>query len=76
MANDISNSQSSMNYMARYAHFEHPDLVIFSLSPGWVQTEMGNLGARTAGMEKAPITVDESVGKPSHFSRPCPIGLS
>ena len=51
-----------MNYLARYAHFEHPELIIFSLSPGWVQTEMGNLGARTAGREKAPITVEESVG--------------
>ncbi len=48
--------------MARYAHFEHPEQIIFSLSPGWVQTDMGNLGARTAGREKAPITVDESVG--------------
>ena len=48
--------------MARYAHFEHPDHVIFSISPGWVQTDMGNLGARSSGREKAPITVDESVG--------------
>ncbi len=50
-----------MNYLARYAHSEHPDSIIFSMSPGWVQTDMGNLGARTAGREKAPITVDESV---------------
>ena len=48
--------------MARYAHFEHPDHVIFSLSPGSVQTDMGNLGARSSGREKATITVDESVG--------------
>ncbi|CAD6583859.1 MAG: hypothetical protein TREMPRED_003670 [Tremellales sp. Tagirdzhanova-0007] len=54
-------TKSSMNYLARYAHFEHPELVIFSLSPGWVQTEMGNLGARVSGREKAPITVEESV---------------
>ena len=30
--------QSAMNYLARYAHFEEPELIIFSLSPGWVQT--------------------------------------
>lgn len=30
--------QSSCNYLARYAHFENPELVVFSLSPGWVQT--------------------------------------
>ncbi|WVF70546.1 hypothetical protein IAT40_005337 [Kwoniella sp. CBS 6097] len=50
-----------MNYLARYAHYENPDIVSFSLSPGWVQTDMGDRGARWAGMEKAPITVDESV---------------
>lgn len=27
----------------------------------WVQTEMGNDGARTFGLEKAEITVEESV---------------
>ena len=34
----------------------------FVLDPGFVQTEMGNKGARTFGMEEAPTTVDESVG--------------
>ncbi|WWC86341.1 uncharacterized protein L201_001214 [Kwoniella dendrophila CBS 6074] len=54
-------TKSSMNYLARYAHYEEPSIISFSLSPGWVQTDMGDRGARWAGMEKAPITVDESV---------------
>ncbi|RSH92077.1 hypothetical protein EHS25_008489 [Saitozyma podzolica] len=54
-------TKSAVNYLARYAHFENPDLVIFSMSPGWVQTEMGDRGARNAGLEHAPTTVDESV---------------
>ncbi|WWC99774.1 hypothetical protein V866_006679 [Kwoniella sp. B9012] len=54
-------TKSSMNYLARYAHFEEPSIISFSLSPGWVQTDMGDRGARWSGMEKAPITVDESV---------------
>ncbi|WWD09495.1 hypothetical protein V865_007619 [Kwoniella europaea PYCC6329] len=54
-------TKSSMNYLGRYAHFEEPSIISFSLSPGWVQTDMGDRGARWSGMEKAPITVDESV---------------
>ncbi|WWC66329.1 uncharacterized protein I206_100230 [Kwoniella pini CBS 10737] len=54
-------TKSSMNYLARYAHFEQPNIITFSLSPGWVQTEMGDRGAKWAGMEKAPLTVEESV---------------
>jgi hypothetical protein len=34
----------------------------FVLDPGFVQTDMGNEGARTFGMEQAPTTVGESVG--------------
>ena len=34
----------------------------FVLDPGFVQTDLGNEGARTFGMDQAPTTVDESVG--------------
>ncbi|WWC58663.1 uncharacterized protein I303_101207 [Kwoniella dejecticola CBS 10117] len=54
-------TKSSMNYLARYAHFEEPSIITFALSPGWVQTDMGDRGAKWAGMEKAPLTVEESV---------------
>ncbi|WRT64231.1 uncharacterized protein IL334_001160 [Kwoniella shivajii] len=50
-----------MNYLARYAHFEQPKIISFSLSPGWVQTDMGDRAAILSGMDKAPITVEESV---------------
>ncbi|KAK8865993.1 hypothetical protein IAR55_001144 [Kwoniella newhampshirensis] len=50
-----------MNYLARYSHFENKSIITFSLSPGWVQTDMGDRGARSVGMAKAPITVQESV---------------
>lgn len=42
-------------------HFEHKDLVAFTMDPGWVQTEMGNAGARAFGMEKATLELDESI---------------
>ena len=38
-------------------HFQH-----FVLDPGFVQTDLGNEGARAFGMKQAPTTVDESVG--------------
>ncbi|KAK4864590.1 hypothetical protein LT330_009585 [Penicillium expansum] len=40
---------------------EDPWLNAFPLDPGWVQTELGNRGADSFGIEKAAITVEESV---------------
>ena len=37
------------------------DLVFTNYSRSWVQTEMGNHGAKSNGMEKAPVTVEDSV---------------
>nr|XP_018260963.1 uncharacterized protein I303_06680 [Kwoniella dejecticola CBS 10117]OBR83121.1 hypothetical protein I303_06680 [Kwoniella dejecticola CBS 10117] len=45
---------------ARYAHFEHPELTIFPICPGWVATGMGNLTAQHRGWDKAPVTVEQS----------------
>jgi len=54
-------SKASINYLARKIHFENPNLIAFPLSPGWVQTDMGNLGAVNAGLKEAPTTLKESV---------------
>lgn len=54
-------SKVAINYMVRKTHFENPELTAFVISPGWVQTEMGNMGATAAGMEKAPVTLEESI---------------
>lgn len=34
----------------------------FVLDPGFVQTDMGNKGARAFGMVEAPVTVNDSTG--------------
>jgi norsolorinic acid ketoreductase len=39
---------------------EEEQLTAFVISPGWVQTELGNTGARAFGLEKAALTVEES----------------
>ncbi|PTU22301.1 hypothetical protein P175DRAFT_0433493 [Aspergillus ochraceoroseus IBT 24754] len=40
---------------------EEPWLTAFPVDPGWVQTDLGNRGAEEFGLEKAAITIDESV---------------
>ncbi|KAJ7644698.1 hypothetical protein FB45DRAFT_898486 [Roridomyces roridus] len=47
--------------IAMYHPIEHPSLIAMAIHPGWVQTDMGNPGAAQAGLEKAPVTVGESV---------------
>lgn len=37
------------------------ETLTWNVSHSWVQTEMGNQSARTFGLEKADITVEESV---------------
>ncbi|KAG8629745.1 hypothetical protein KVT40_001364 [Elsinoe batatas] len=54
-------SKAMMNYLVRKMHFENEGLVAFVISPGWVQTDMGNAGAKASGMVEAPTTVEESV---------------
>jgi len=54
-------SKVMLNYFVRKIHCENEKLVAFPINPGWVQTDMGNMGARSAGMKEAPTTVEESV---------------
>lgn len=34
---------------------------LLTLIKRWVQTDMGNAGAAVAGLESAPVTIDDSV---------------
>ncbi|KAF2718291.1 aflatoxin biosynthesis ketoreductase-like protein nor-1 [Polychaeton citri CBS 116435] len=54
-------SKAMVNYLTVRMHFENPELIAFPLSPGFVQTDMGNNGARKAGQEKAFLTIDQSI---------------
>ncbi|TGO48989.1 hypothetical protein BCON_0224g00170 [Botryotinia convoluta] len=51
----------ALNYMVRKIHFENEKLTAFVLTPGWVQTEMGNAGATAMGLESAPVKIEESI---------------
>ncbi|KAH8684204.1 hypothetical protein BGZ60DRAFT_366304 [Tricladium varicosporioides] len=54
-------SKVALNYLVRKIHFENPEITAFVISPGWVQTDMGNQGAKSSGMEEAPVTLEDSV---------------
>jgi len=54
-------SKAALNYVLVKIHQENPDLIAIPIHPGWVQTDMGNGGAKSNGLEKAPVTVEDSV---------------
>ncbi|WWD07754.1 hypothetical protein V865_005857 [Kwoniella europaea PYCC6329] len=47
-------SKATVNYITRQIHFEEPHLTAFMISPGWLDTDMGNAGAAAAGMSEPP----------------------
>lgn len=54
-------SKTAANYLVRKAGLENPKLITQAFNPGWVQTDMGNYGAQQNGIEKALMTLKESV---------------
>ncbi|KAJ3035945.1 hypothetical protein HDV00_003292 [Rhizophlyctis rosea] len=67
-------SKVAANFITRHIHREHTDegFIVFPLSPGWVQTEMGQKGvdalkdlpqviALMGNLDKPPVTVEQSV---------------
>lgn len=56
-------SKAAANFLVRKLHFENPTLTSMAFNPGWVQTDMGTGAAKSVGMEDAPMTLDESIGK-------------
>ncbi|KAJ5522422.1 hypothetical protein N7527_006537 [Penicillium freii] len=55
-------SKAMLHWIVRKIHFENEDFVSFVSDPGFVQTDMGNAGAKEFGLEKAFQTVEESAG--------------
>ncbi|PQE23360.1 hypothetical protein CJF32_00009410 [Rutstroemia sp. NJR-2017a WRK4] len=54
-------SKVALNYLVKRIHLDEKDLIAFALSPGWVQTDMGNAGAAASGLEEAPVKLEDSV---------------
>ena len=56
-------SKAAMNFFTVAIHAAHPNIIAYAVHPGLVQTDLGNYGAKMQGMEKAPITVEDSCAK-------------
>lgn len=71
-------SKAAANFVTRKIHFENPNLIAFPVQPGWLQTDvsqvgpdpvardlllhqLGNHAAVGAGMEAAPMSVEDGV---------------
>ncbi|KAL2833517.1 hypothetical protein BJY01DRAFT_239479 [Aspergillus pseudoustus] len=56
-------SKAAMNWLTVAIHNSDEWLTAFAVHPGLVQTDMGNKGARSLGMEEAPNTIEEAITK-------------
>jgi NAD(P)-dependent dehydrogenase (short-subunit alcohol dehydrogenase family) len=56
-------SKAAMNFFTMAVHGAHPNFIAYAVHPGLVQTDLGNTGAKTQGMEKAPISLEDSCAK-------------
>ncbi|KAJ6524155.1 aflatoxin biosynthesis ketoreductase nor-1 [Mycena capillaripes] len=54
-------SKAAANFLVKVLDDEHPSLVALAIHPGWVGTDMGNMGAVASGMPHAPVRVEDSV---------------
>ncbi|KAF4628881.1 hypothetical protein G7Y89_g9268 [Cudoniella acicularis] len=56
-------SKAAIHWLTKRMNGEEEQLNAFVIDPGWCQTDMGNTGAHTFGMEQAPVTVEDSCTK-------------
>ncbi|WVQ81960.1 hypothetical protein IAT38_004087 [Cryptococcus sp. DSM 104549] len=52
-------TKAAVNYLVRDIQFEEPQLTAFTIHPGFVDTDMGKVGAAHFGIERAPQSVEE-----------------
>ncbi|KAJ7331528.1 hypothetical protein DFH08DRAFT_708419, partial [Mycena albidolilacea] len=53
-------SKAAANFLVKVLDDEHPFLIALAIHPGWVATDMGNMGAVASGMPHAPVGVEDS----------------
>ncbi|KAL2807742.1 toxin biosynthesis ketoreductase [Aspergillus granulosus] len=54
-------SKAAGNFMIKKIHAENEHLITLSIDPGLVQTDLGDRAAQFYGLEKAPVTLEQSV---------------
>ncbi|KAK6953012.1 hypothetical protein Daesc_005309 [Daldinia eschscholtzii] len=53
-------SKAAVHWLTKSINEDEKDIIAFVIDPGWTQTDMGNNAAKSVGLEKALITIDES----------------
>ncbi|KAI1621969.1 hypothetical protein EDD37DRAFT_683884 [Exophiala viscosa] len=53
-------SKAAVHWFTKAMDREEEKLTAFVIHPGWVTSDMGNMGARLFGLEQAPDSLDES----------------
>ncbi|KAI0883034.1 NAD(P)-binding protein [Annulohypoxylon maeteangense] len=56
-------SKAAAHFLVRKLHFELAEegICVFAVDPGFVQTDMGNAGAKIFGMDEAVTKVDDAI---------------
>lgn len=54
-------SKAALHWITKKIHLENPELIAFPYSPGFVQSDMGMVGAKALGIDPPPLTVQQSV---------------
>lgn len=54
-------SKAALHWVTKKIHLENPELVAFPVNPGFVQSDMGTIGAKALGINAPPLTVKQSV---------------
>ncbi|TGO90558.1 hypothetical protein BPOR_0059g00010 [Botrytis porri] len=52
-------SKVAVHWLTKAIHREEPTLIAFPIDPGWVQTDLGNIGANHFGFDATPLGVAE-----------------
>ncbi|KAL7418674.1 hypothetical protein Q5752_006357 [Cryptotrichosporon argae] len=61
MTGSYSMSKAALNHFTKKLHIEQPELTAFSVSPGWIATDMGSQGAAWYGLDKTVHDMDETL---------------
>ncbi|KAI5209946.1 hypothetical protein E4T39_00402 [Aureobasidium subglaciale] len=54
-------SEAAMNFLVRKINSKHERVCSWVLSPVWVRTEMDNHGVEIVGIQRAPVSSDQSI---------------
>ncbi|KUJ19321.1 NAD(P)-binding protein [Mollisia scopiformis] len=54
-------TKAAVHWITKRINTEEKKITSFVLHPGWVATDMGNVGAHRLGMKEAPVSIKDSV---------------